>query len=181
MNKSFKVRVYPTKEQQVLLEKTFGANRFVYNYFLNLKSKLHEFYKINLSYSNSSKVLTELKKTKTWLRGVDSVSLQQTLRDLDSAYQRFFTGKSKYPNFKRKQDKNSYRTNQSIKITNRYITIPKVGALRFRDKYKLEDKNILKVYNITISKTPSGKYYASISVEVNTHILRKPIKMWVLT
>ena len=167
MNRRFKLRVYTTKEQQVLLEKTFGANRFVYNYFLNLKSKLHEFYKINLSYSNSSKVLTELKKTKTWLRGVDSVSLQQTLRDLDSAYQRFFTGKSKYPNFKRKQDKNSYRTNQSIKINNRYITVPKVGMLRFRDNYKLEDKNILKIYSVTISKTSSGKYYASISVEVD--------------
>ena len=153
-------------EQRVLLEKTFGANRFVYNYFLNLKSKLHEFYKINLSYSNSSKIMTELKKTKTWLRGVDSVSLQQTLRDLDSAYQRFFTGKSKYPNFKRKQDKNSYRTNQSIKITNRYITIPKVGELRFRDKYNFDGKNILKIYNITISKTSSGKYFASISSEV---------------
>ena len=173
MNKSFKVRIYPTKEQQVLLEKTFGANRFIYNYFLNLKTKLYEFYKINLSYSNSSKVLTELKKTKTWLRGVDSVSLQQTLRDLDSAYQRFFTGKSKYPNFKRKQDKNSYRTNQSIKITNRYITIPKVGKLRFRDNCRLEDKHILKIYNITISKTSSGKYYASMSAEVNIEHFEK--------
>lgn len=86
MNKSFKVRIYPNKEQRVLLEKTFGANRFVYNYFLNLKSKLYGFYKINLSYNNSSKVLTELKKTKTWLKEVDSKSLQQTLRDLDNAY-----------------------------------------------------------------------------------------------
>ena len=93
MYKSFKVRVYPTIGQRVLLEKTFGVNRFVYNYFLNLKSKLYEFYKINLSFGNSSKALTELKKQKTWLREVDSVSLQQTLRDLDSAYQNFFIGK----------------------------------------------------------------------------------------
>ena len=166
MNKSFKVRVYPTKEQQILLEKTFGANRFVYNYFLNLKSKLYEFYKIRLSYNNSSKVLTELKRQKTWLKDVDNVSLQQTLRDLDSAYQNFFNGRGKYPKFKRKQDKNSYRTSQSIKINNRYITIPKIGMLHFRDSYKLEDKNILKIYNITISKTSSGKYFASISAEV---------------
>ena len=153
-------------EQQVLLEKTFGANRFVYNYFLNLKSKLYEFYKINLSYNNSSKIMTELKKQKSWLKEVDSVSLQQSLRDLDSAYQRFFNGKSKYPNFKKKQDKNSYRTNSNIKISNRYITVPKLGMLRFRDNYNLEDKNILKIYNVTISKTSSGKYYASISSEV---------------
>lgn len=123
-------------EQKILLDKTFGANRFVYNYFLNLKSKLYEFYKLGLSYNNSSKVLTELKRQKTWLKDVDSISLQQTLRDLDSAYQNFFSGKSKYPKFKKKQDKNSYRTNHNIKIDNRYITIPKVGMLRFRDNYK---------------------------------------------
>lgn len=167
MNKSFKVRIYPNKEQKLLLEKTFGTNRFIYNYFLNLKSKLYEFYKINLSYNNSSKALTELKKQKTWLKQVEAVFLQQTLRDLDSAYQNFFVGKSKYPNFKRKQDKNSYRTNQSIKINNRYITIPKIGMLRYKDKYKLEECNISKIYNVTISKTPSGNYFASISAEVD--------------
>lgn len=166
MNKSFKVRIYQNKEQQIMLEKTYGANRFVYNYFLNLKSKLYEFYKIKLSYSNSSKILTELKKTRTWLKQVDSKSLRQTLRDLDSAYKNFFNGRGRYPNFKRKQDKNSYRTNQCIKINSRYITAPKLGMLRFRDNYKFDDKNILKIYNITISKTPSGKYYASISADV---------------
>ena len=166
MNKSFKVRIYPTKEQCVLLEKAFGANRFVYNYFLNLKCKLYEFYKVNLSYNNSSKVLTELKRQKTWLKQVDSVSLQQTLKDLDSAYQNFFNGRGKYPKFKKKQDKNSYRTNSNIKIDNRYIVVPKLGMLRFRDNYNLEDKNILKIYNITISRTSSGNYYASISAEV---------------
>ena len=167
MNKSFKVRIYPTQEQQVLLEKTFGANRFVYNYFLNLKSKLYGFYKINLSYNNSSKVLTELKTRKTWLREVDSVSLVQTLRDLDIAYQNFFNGKSKYPKFKKKQDKNSYRTNMNINlnIENRTVKIPKVGSIRFRDKNDFG--NITKIYSITISKTTSGKYFASISADVN--------------
>lgn len=173
MNKSFKVRIYPNKEQKFLLEKTFGANRFIYNYFLNLKTKLYEFYKINLSYNNSSKVLTELKKNKTWLKQVDAISLQQTLRDLDMAYQNFFNGKSKYPNFKKKQDKNSYRTNSNIKINNRYITTPKIGILRYRDKYKLEECNISKIYNITISKTPSGNYYASISAEVDIPAFEK--------
>ena len=173
MHKSFKVRIYPNKEQKILLEKTFGANRFIYNYFLNLKSKLYEFYKINLNYNNCSKTLTELKKQKTWLKQIEAVPLQQTLRDLDNAYQNFFTGKAKYPNFKKKQDKNSYRTNQSIKVNNRYITIPKIGMLRFRDKYKLEECNISKIYNVTISKTPSGNYYASISTEVDITAFEK--------
>jgi putative transposase len=167
LNKSFKVRIYPTEEQRVLLEKTFGANRFVYNYFLNLKSKLYEFYKINLSYNNTSKVLTELKRQKTWLKDVDSKSLIYTLRDLESAYQNFFNGRSKYPNFKRKDDKNSYRTNGStLRVDNSFVNVPKVGLLRYKDTYKLEECNILKVYNVTISKTSSGKYYASISTEV---------------
>jgi len=173
LNKSFKVRIYPNKEQRVLLEKTFGANRFVYNYFLNLKSKLYEFYKINLSYNNTSKVLTELKRQKTWLKDVDSKSLIYTLRDLESAYQNFFSGKSNYPEFKKKQDKNSYRTNHRIKVDNRYITVPKIGMLRFRDSYRFDDKNILKIYNITISKTASGKYYASISADVNIEHFEK--------
>lgn len=173
MIKSFKVRIYPNEEQIFLLEKTFGANRFIYNYFLNLKSKLYEFYKIKLNYNNSSKTLTELKKQKTWLTQVDAISLQQTLRDLDNAYQNFFNGRTKYPNFKKKQGKNSYRTNGNIKINNRYITIPKVGMLRYRDTYKLEECNISKIYNVTISKTPSGNYYASISAEIDITAFEK--------
>ena len=171
MNKSFKVRIYPTQEQKILLEKTFGANRFVYNYFLNLKSKLYEFYKIRISYNNSSKILTELKKQKTWFKEVDSVSLQQTLRDLDSAYQNFFSRRCKYPKFKRKDDKNSYRTNSNIKIDNWYITVPKVGMLHFRDKNRFS--GVTKIYNVTISKTSCGKYFASISAEVNIEHFEK--------
>ena len=166
MNKSFKVRIYPTQEQYVLLEKTFGASRFVYNHFLKLKGYLYQEFKIKITYNHTSKMLTELKRQKTWLKEVDSVSLVQTLRDLDRAYQRFFSGRGKYPKFKRKDDKNSYRTNSNIKISSLYITIPKIGMLRFRDNYNFEDKNILKIYNVTISKTSSGKYYASISAEV---------------
>ena len=167
MNKSFKVRIYPNNEQQILLEKTFGANRFVYNYFLNLKSKLYEFYKINLSFFNSSKVLTELKRQKTWLKEVDKWALGNALRDLDSAYQNFFRGRGKYPKFKRKDGKNSYRTNSStLRVDNSFIKIPKVGLIRYKDAYKFEECNILKIYNVTISKTTSGKYYAIISAEV---------------
>ena len=167
MNKSFKVRIYPTRGQQVLLEKTFGANRFIYNYFLNLKSKLYEFYKISLNNINCSKVLTELKKQKTWLKEVDAVSLQQTLRDLDSAYQNFFNGRGKYPKFKRKDDKNSYRANMNLSLNtdNHIIKIPKVGSIRFRDKSRFRD--VTKIYSITISKSSSGKYFASISADVN--------------
>ncbi len=167
MNKSFKVRIYPNKEQQVLLEKTFGASRYVYNHFLKLKSYLYQEFKIKITYNHTSKMLTELKRQKTWLRVPDKWALQNALKDLDSAYKKFYNGAG-YPKFKRKDDKNSYRTSSNIKVDNSFITVPKVGIIRYRDNYNLEGKNILKIYNITISKSYSGKYFASISAEVYT-------------
>ena len=165
MNKSFKVRIYPNKEQQVLLEKTFGASRFVYNHFLKLKQYLYQEFKIKITYNHTSKMLTELKRQKSWLKVPDKWVLQNALKDLDSAYKMFYKG-SGYPKFKKKDDKNSYRTSSNIRVDNSFIKIPKVGLLRYKDRYKLEDKNILKIYNVTISKTSCGKYYASISADV---------------
>ena len=166
MYKGFKVRIYPTKEQQALLEKTFGASRFVYNHFLKLKSYLYQEFKIKITYKHTSKMLTELKRQKQWLRVPDKWALQNALKDLDSAYINFFRGQSKYPKFKRKDDKNSYRTSSNIRVDNSFITVPKVGLLRYKDSYKLEDKHILKIYSITISKDSVGHYYASIHTEV---------------
>ena len=165
MNKSFKVRIYPTKEQQILLEKSFGASRFIYNHFLKLKQYLYQEFNIKITFNHMSKMLTELKRQKTWLTVPDKCALQNTLKDLDAAYKKFYNGAG-YPKFKRKDDKNSYRTNSNIKINNSFITIPKVGLLRYKDKYKLEEENILKIYNITVSKDTIGHYYASISAEV---------------
>ena len=167
MNKCFKVRIYPNKEQIRVIEDTFNSTRYLYNYMLNLKEKLYKFFGINLSYNQSSKVLTELKRHKIWLKSVDSTALQQCLKDLDNAYTRFFSGQVNYPKFKsKKRSKNSYRTsmNISLSIENHTIKIPKVGSIRFRDKNDFS--NITKIYNVTISKTSSGKYYASISTDV---------------
>ena len=175
MNKTFKVRIYPNQEQIDIIEQTFNSTRYLYNYMLNLKEKLYTFYGINLSYNSSSKVLTELKKQKTWLKFVDSTALQQCLKDLDSAYVNFFSGKSKYPKFKsKKRSKNFYRTVSSaisLDTESHIIKIPKVGSIKFRDKSKF--KEVTKIYNITISRTSSGKYYASISAEVYISQLEK--------
>ena len=175
LNKTFKVRIYPNKEQIRLIEQTFNSTRYLYNYMLNLKEKLYKFFGISLSYNNSSKVMTELKRHKTWLKLVDSTALQQTLRDLDSAYQNFFSGKSKYPKFKsKKRSKNSYRTNSSavsLDTESHTIKIPKVGSIRFRDKSRFS--GVTKIYNINISKSSSGKYFASISSEVCINTFEK--------
>ena len=167
MNKSFKVRIYPNKEQQILIDKTFGCTRYVYNYMLNLKQILYKKFNITLSYNHMSKILTELKRNKLWLRDVDKWSLQNALKDLDKAYQKFFKGNG-FPKFKsKKRDKLSYRTSSNIHldIDTIMIKIPKVGWIKFRDKSNF--KGLSKINNVTISKTPSGKYYASISAEVD--------------
>lgn len=92
MIKNFKVRIYPNEEQQTLIEKTFGCKRYLYNFMLNLKQKLYKFYGISLNYNNMSKILTELKKHKLWFKKVDKCSLQECLKDLDFAYERYFNG-----------------------------------------------------------------------------------------
>lgn len=90
MNKSFKVRIYPNQKQQILINKTFGSTRYIYNFMLNLRQKLYKNFNISLNYYNACKILTELKKQKPWLYEVDAVALQQCLKDLDTAYINFF-------------------------------------------------------------------------------------------
>lgn len=176
MNKNFKVRIYLTEEQQALIEKTFGCKRYIYNFMLNLKQKLYNFYGINLSYNHMSKILTELKKQKLWLCEADKCSLQNSIKDLDIAYQRFFDGIAGLPNFKSRRGKNSYRTNCNLVLDqdNKKIRIPKVGWIKFRNKSNFI--GLKKVYNITISKSASGKYFASISAEVDIKTLSKTKK-----
>ena len=172
-NKSFKVRIYPNQEQKVLIDKTFGCTRFIYNFMLNLKQKLYKDFNISLSCNNMSKILTELKRHKTWLKEVDKWSLQNALKDLDVAYQKFFNGGG-FPKFKsKKRYKNSYRTNYRIQLSvdNKKVKIPKVGWIKFRDKSNF--KGLTKINNITISKTSSGKYFASISAEVGINNFEK--------
>ena len=175
MNKSFKIRIYPNRKQIQLIEKTFGCVRYVYNYMLNLKQKAYNIFELKLNYVKTSSILTKLKQRKSWLCEVDAVALQQCLRDLDAAYIKFFNG-SGYPNFKSKRGKNSYRTNNKLKLDqdNKMIRIPKVGWIKFRDKTKFNGLN--KIYNITISKTSSGKYFASISAEVDIKAFAKTKK-----
>ena len=175
MNKSFKVRIYPNQKQQILIDKTFGCTRYLYNFMLNLKQKLYDFYGISLSCNDTSKILTELKKHKSWLQEPDKCSLQQCLRDLDAAYIKFFNGAG-FPKFKSKRGKNSYRTNDYLKLDqdNKMIRIPKVGWIKFRDKTNFS--GLIKIYNITISKTPSNKYFASISAEVDIKAFAKTKK-----
>lgn len=175
MNKSFKVRIYPNQKQQALIDKTFGHTRYLYNFMLNLKQKLYKFSKLSLRYYDVSKILTELKKHKSWLCEVDKCSLQECLKDLDYAYKKYFDGAG-FPKFKSKRGKNSYRTNSCLHLDqdNKKIKIPKVGWISFKDKTNFS--SLTKIYNITISKTHSRKYFASISAEVDIKAFAKTKK-----
>jgi transposase, IS605 orfB family len=176
MKKGFKVRIYPNREQIQLIEKTFGCVRYVYNYMLNFKQKAYNIFKLKLSYVKMSSILTKLKQHKVWLYEVDAAGLQQCLKDLDFAYKKFFNGTG-FPNFKSKRGKNSYRTNGrtiTLDQENKKIRIPKIGWIKFRDKTNF--KGLIKINNITISKSSSGKYFASISAEVDITALAKTKK-----
>lgn len=134
-HKAYKFRIYPNKEQQVLLAKTFGSVRFVYNHYLDAKTRTYEETGKSLSYTKCAADLVSLKKEKSFLQEVDSIALQQDLRHLDTAFQNFFRDKKVgYPKFKsKKQHHYSYSTicvNNNIKLENGVLTLPKIGKVR---------------------------------------------------
>lgn len=156
--KSYKYRIYPNKKQQELICKTFGCTRYVYNHYLD-KRKTD---KTNYTYVKCAKDLTQLKKEFEWLKEVDSVGLQTSLKDLDVAYKNFFSGRSGYPKFKsRKNRHQSYRTsftNNNIAFTDKHIKLPKLGLVKVRDKQIPQGR----ILNATISQEPDGRFYCSL-------------------
>ena len=117
VTKTFKYRCLPTKEQQVLLAKHFGSKRFIYNHFLNERKLLYLKNKETLNYYDNSKSLTALKQDEQyeWLNEINSQTLQAALRDLDTAYNRFFRKQARFPRFKAKHNKQSFRVPQFVK------------------------------------------------------------------
>ena len=164
MYKSFKYRLYPDEEQKILLEKHFGCTRFVYNYFLGLKQKQYNESGTSGTYNQLAKELVSLKYSENydWLKEINSQALQQSLKDLFTAYDKFFTKKSKYPKFKKKREKNSFRVPQfcRIDITKNVIYIPKFTKKGIKLRYHRQHQGTIK--SMTISKTASGNYYVSV-------------------
>lgn len=167
MEKAFKYRIYPTKKQQELIQKTFGCCRFVYNYYLNMRKESYEKDKTSVTYNMCSKDMTSLKKQLEWLKEPDKDALQKSLKDLDMAYQKFFKEHSGYPKFKSKRNKKkSYSTNFTngnieVSFENNKIKIPKLKWV----KAKIHRVFTGKIKSATISQVPSGKYFVSMLVE----------------
>ena len=177
--RAYKYRLYPNKKQQELINKTIGCCRFVYNYYLNKKIELYKVEQKSMTYNACANDLKLLKKEKEWLKEVDSISLQQSLKDLDVAYQNFFrrikNGDKQvgFPKFKSKKNpKQSYRTqnvNNNISIDGNKIKLPKLGLVRFTNSRSFDGK----IKNCTISKTKTNKYFVSVLVEEGIEELPK--------
>ena len=166
MHKAYKFRLYPTKEQETIIAKSIGCNRFVYNHFLAKRKEAYEEYDTTINYNGCSALLTKLKKEFPWLKEPDSTSLQTTLKDLDSAYQKFFKEKKGYPKFKSKknpvQSYTSKCNNSSIRIVDNIIKLPKLGLVKFAKSREVDGQ----IISATIRRNPSGKYFVSVLVDV---------------
>ena len=163
---TFKFRLDPTQEQQILLNKHFGSVRWSYNYFLNQRKNEYLNNKKSITYNQQSKSLTQLKQNEEtgWLKDVNSQSLQYSLKCLDQAYQNFFNKRTKFPNFKSKKSKNSFTCPQFVRNEDNLLFIPK-----FQEGIKMIMERKIKglIKKATISKTPTGKYFVSILTELD--------------
>ena len=115
-NKAYKFRLYPNDEQTSFLARCFGCSRFVYNHFLRLTTDVYAEAKKSLRYKDWAGLLVELKKQFEWLKEVNSQALQQTLKDLESAFVRFFKKQGGFPNFKKRSNRQSFRVTQQFYI-----------------------------------------------------------------
>lgn len=171
MLKGIRIRIYPNKTQKNLIENTFGCCRLVYNKGLALCKETYESTKVGIGYKETNAMLTSLKREDdfSFLKQVDSIALQQSLRDLDKAYKNFFRTKIGYPKFKSKHNPlRSYRTqnvNNSICVTldRKHIKLPKLGYVKAKVSYDLSS---VKINNATIELTPSGRYFVVLNVDI---------------
>ena len=172
INKSYKYRIYPNEQQKVLIHKTFGCSRFIYNWGLNQKIQSYKKDKSSLSCINLINQLTNLKEENIWLKDVNSQALQMSLRNLDNAFTKFFREKSGFPNFKSKKNKQSFQSPQKSKVNfnNNTISVLKIQNIKAKLHRKFEGK----IKTVTISKTCSNKYYCSVLVELNENYPKKP-------
>ena len=169
MYKTFRFRMYPNQDQIILINKTFGCSRFIYNYFLD-KCKKNGY----TSCIDMIKELPSLSLEYEWLKEVDSCSLRCSLFNLEDAFKNFFSKRSNYPIFKNKFSRQSYRTNcitgeykgkkysnVLVDLINKKIKLPKLGLVDIRGYRNLEVING-KIMNVCVVKETTGKYYCNV-------------------
>ena len=166
MLKTYKYKIKPNEEQRILLNKHFGSIRFVYNYFLSERRKEYETQKRTLTYVDNAKALTLLKRQDeySWLKEVNSQSMQSSLKSLDGAYGNFFAKRANFPRFKSKHNRNSFCVPQFVRLKDNNLIIPK-----FKDPIKVILHRVFngEIRQCTLSKTPTNEYFVSILVETS--------------
>lgn len=180
--KGFKYRIYPNEEQEILLSKTFGCARFVYNQLLAKRIEIYKNENKSMNKTECNNYCNQaLKQEFEWLKEVDKFALTNSIYDLDTAYQNFFrrlkqgSDKAGFPKFKSKHDHYySYKTNftnNNIKalFDDNLVQLPKLGKVHAKLHRVFEGK----ILSATVSKTPSGKYFVSFNVECNHNVLPK--------
>ena len=186
MNRAYKFRLYPNKAQQQVLQSHFGAVRFIYNHFLEKKIKIYKETKKTISWNQLANELPEMKKSEeySWLKEVNSQSLQQAVIQLDKSFLNFFRSNFGFPKFKSKhKSKKSFCfpiVGNNLKIdydTNR-ISIPKFIKLKDNDnrlkcKFSRKVEGIIK--SATISQDKDGRYYISILCELDVQVPEKKL------
>lgn len=157
ITKGFKVRLYPNQEQEQYFLTTIGACRWVYNYFLEEKQAYYTEHKETLTYCDTSRILTVLRREIDWLSEVQHNPLQNSLRQLDQAYSSFFRKNARLPKFKsKKAPKQSFQKSSGWRVEGNRIRITKNISVRFRGN--LPDN---KMGALTVSKTADGRWYAT--------------------
>jgi putative transposase len=181
--KSFKYRIYPNKSQEVLINKTFGCTRFLYNKMLEERISFYNENKNNkdILFNHKYKTEKQYKSEFEWLSEVDSFALVQSRMNLELSYKNFFNslkGKRKgkligFPKFKsKKNNRFKYRTqecrnNIRVDFDNKLIKLPKLGFIKYRDNRLFE--GVIKY--VTVEKTPTNKYFVSILVESDNEVI----------
>lgn len=173
MLKAFKYKLAPTNEQATLINKHIGSARFVYNLALETKQMAYAGNRISLDCFALIKQLPDLKKECQWLKEINSQSLQQPIRNLDNAFTRFFKGQGSFPAFKKKSNGGSFNIPQNVLLKDGKLVIPK-----FKKGIKIVLHRPIKgeIRQATISRTPTGKYFASVLCETG-EVIKPKVKI----
>ena len=167
MEYSYKFRIYPNREQQTLIQKTFGCARYVYNHFLAQRIAEYKTTGKAPTRFQQDKELTSMKKEFPWLCEVDATALQSSVQTLDVAYQNFFRRvkggeKLGYPKFKSKKNhRRSYKSKcvgTNIKVLDKVVQLPKLGLVKCRVSKEVKGR----ILSATVSQNPSGKYFVAL-------------------
>lgn len=173
ITRGLKYRIYPTEEQKTAINKTLGCTRFVYNHFLAVRRDAWQSSRKSMGYKDTNAMLTELKRLPeyVWLNETDSTALQNSLRNLQNAFDRFFKKQAGYPRFKSKHDHTQkYRAqcvNSNIRAEGNGIRLPKLGIV----KAKLSRPVMGRISSATVTRTAGNRYFVTLCVTYEADLL----------